>query len=247
MLKLYEFNDTDASDCLAVLNLAGNVKITRELNGAYSLDFAYPQDEKAKLLRVNRLICCEGQLFRILKTSRASDGKTQWEVECSHVYNADAQAVHLQNVPDFIGKSPYEVLQYAFQNTPFTLLGDTELQELGLTRMDADGFLMDFFSMDKTTPYEVVNTVIENCGKGEIYVDNYKIALVERIGADSNVRLEISRNLQNVTVERDMTDLITRLYPYGYEDLHIGSVNNDVQYLDSPNVSISGIREGFKD
>lgn len=247
MLKLYEFNDTDASDCLAVLNLSGNVKITRELNGAYSLDFTYPQDEKAKLLRVNRLICCEGQLFRILKTSRASDGKTQWEVECSHVYNADAQAVHLQNVPDFIGKSPYEVLQYAFKNTPFTLLGDTELKELGLTRMDADGFLMDFFSMDKTTPYEVVNTVIENCGKGEIYVDNYKIALVERIGADSNVRLEISRNLQNVTVERDMTDLITRLYPYGYEDLHIGSVNNDVQYLDSPNIAIYGIREGFKD
>lgn len=247
MLKLYEFNDTDASDCLAVLNLAGNVKITRELNGAYSLDFTYPQDEKAKLLRVNRLICCEGQLFRILKTSRASDGKTQWEVECSHVYNADAQAVHLQNVPDFIGKSPYEVLQYALKNTPFTLLGDTELKELGLTRMDADGFLMDFFSMDKTTPYEVVNTVIENCGKGEIYVDNYKIALVERIGTDSNVRLEISRNLQNVTVERDMTDLITRLYPYGYEDLHIGSVNNDVQYLDSPNIAIYGIREGFKD
>ena len=27
-----------------------------------------------------------------------------------------------------------------------------------------------------------LKALIENCGKGEIYADNYKIALVERIG-----------------------------------------------------------------
>lgn len=247
MLKVFEFDDLSAASCLAVLNNAGDAKITREINGVYTLGFSYPCDEKADYVRVNRLVLCEGQLFRIMKVSRESDGKTQLNVECTHVYNADAQSVHLQNVPDFIGKAPYEVLQYAFNGTPFTLLGDTELEALGLRRVDYDGFLIDFFSMDKTTPFEVMNTVIENCGKGEVYIDNYNIALVERIGGETKIRLELSRNLQNVTVERDMSGLITRLYPYGYEDLHIGSVNNDVQYIDSPNTEIYGIREGFKD
>ena len=247
MLKLFGYDDRDASDCLAVLNNAGDTKVMREINGAYTLEFTYPQDEKAELLTVNRLVQCGGQLFRIMKIGRVSDGKMLLNIECSHVYNADAQAVHLQNVPDHIGKSPYEVLEYAFSGTPFTLLGDTELSDLGLTRVDADGFLIDFFSMDKTTPYEVMSTVIENCGKGEIYIDNYNIALVERIGRDTDIRLELSHNLQNVTVERDMTDLVTRLYPYGYDDLHIGSVNDGVQYIDSPNISLYGVRSGYRD
>lgn len=247
MLKLFGHNDTDAAECIAVLNLAGDTKITREINGAYSLSFTYPCDEKAAEITVNSLILCEGQLFRIMRISRVSDGRTLLSVECEHVYNADAKAHHLQNVPDFIGKSPYEVLEFAFAGTPFTLIGDSKLSELGLARVDADGFLIDFFSMDKTTPYEVMSTVIENCGKGEIYIDNYNIALVERIGGDSKVRLELSRNLQNVTVERDMSELITRLYPYGYEDLHIGSVNGGVQYIDSPNISLYGVRSGYRD
>ena len=244
MLELFEY---DGKTLIAVLNNASEVKISREINGAYTLDFSCPSDDKAKLITVNRLIKCEGQLFRIMKVSRESEGTLKLNVSCSHVYNADAQSVHLQNVPDFIGTDPYEVLAYAFEGTAFTLLGDDALAESGLKRIGYDGFLIDFFNMDKTTPYEVMNTVIENCGKGEIYIDNYNIALVERIGADTQIRLELSRNLQNVTVERDMSELVTRLYPYGYEDLHIGTVNNEVQYIESANTQIYGIREGFKD
>lgn len=242
MLKLIKH---DNSDAVAVLNNAGEVKVSHEINGAYTLQFTYPHDEKAREIKINRLIDCEGQLFRIIRISK-EDSK-RLSVEGSHVYNTDSQAVHLQNIPDFIGASPYAVLQYAFSNTPFTLLGEEELSSLGLTPVGADGFLIDFFSMDKTTPYEVMNTVIENCGKGEIYIDNYNIALVEAIGRDTKIKLELSRNMQNVTVERDMSELITRLYPYGYEDLHIGSVNGDVQYIDSPNIALYGVREGFKD
>ena len=58
---------------------------------------------------------------------------------------------------------------------------DSELTKVGLKRVDYSGFKVDFFSMDKTNPYEAVKALIENCGKGEIYADNYKIALVERI------------------------------------------------------------------
>jgi hypothetical protein len=73
------------------------------------------------------------------------------------------------------------------------------------------------------------------------------VALVEKIGADRGVKLEISKNLKNVTIERDITNMITRLYPYGKDDAHIGSVNNNIQYIDSLNTALYGVREGYRD
>jgi len=245
MIKLYEYNNRNM--CVAYLEKAKNVTVSREINGEYDLTFEYPKDKKSNEIKVNRLIECEGQFFRIAKTERSADGTRIIKITAKHIYNADAKAVHLQNVPDFIGKQPHEVLEYAFSGTGFCLMSDEELEALGLKRVDADGFLIDFFSVDKTTPYDVMETVIKNCGKGEIYIDNEKIALVDRIGKDSGAVLKIGKNIKNVTVERDISEMVTRLYPYGYEDLHIGSVNNGVQYIDSPNAAVYGIREGFRD
>lgn len=245
MLRVYEYNDRKSP--LAELEKATAVKVSRELNGAYTLEFLYPDDEKSKEIRLNRYVECEGQFFRIVKTETTLNSGEQTSVYCEHVYMYDAAKIHLQNVPDFIGQSPTAVLSYAFSGTAFTLMSDDELAEKGLKRVDSDGFLIDFFSMDKTTPFEVMETVIENCGKGEIYIDNYKVALVERIGSNTTVELNTSVNMQDITVERDISEMITRLYPYGYDDLHIGTVNGGTQYIDSPNTAVYGVREGFKD
>ena len=121
MLKLM-----NGDKCTAFLNKASEVKVSREINGAYTLDFVYPYDDKAKLIKVNMLVDCEGQFFRIMTIEKESEGAVKLKVECLHVYNADAQKIHIQNIPDFIGKPPYTVLQSAFANTPYTLLGDDE-------------------------------------------------------------------------------------------------------------------------
>ena len=245
VLEVYEYNDIN--NRIAILQNAAGVKINREINGIYGLEFKHPRDEKAEEIKLNRYVLCEGQYFRVVRTRPSEEGEQDIFVECRHIYDVDAKEKHLQNVPDFIGKNPYEVFTYVFTDTKFEVLDTEELNALGLKPIGYDGFLMDFFSVDKTTPYDVVQTIIENCGKGEIYIDNYKIALVERIGTDTDIKLDLSKNLQSVSVERDMTDMVTRLYPYGYEDLHIGTVNNGVQYIDSPNTAIYGHKEGYRD
>lgn len=247
MLEAYAYDDKAAAAPLAVFESAKDVKINREINGAYNLYFTLPNTDKAEFAAVNAIIKCEGQLFRVIKSTRRTDGTEAFDFECSHVYNEDAQRIHIQNIPDYIGKSPYRVLREAFEDTPFTLLSAEECTALGMKRIDADSFKIDWFSTDKLTPYEVMQQVIENCGKGEIYVDNYKIALVEHIGNEKNVKLDISRNMQDLTIEKDISGLVTRLYPYGADDVHIGTVNSNIQYVDSPNISIYGVREGFKD
>ena len=245
MLEIYEYDDMN--NLVAVLQKAAEVKVSREINGAYGLEFKHPQDEKSREIKLNRYVCSEGQYFRVVRTRPSDGGDQSLYVECRHVYDVDAKEKHLQNVPDFIGKNPYEVFTYVFSDTKFEVLDNEALSAMGLTPIGYDGFLMDFFSVDKTTPYDVTQTIIENCGKGEIYIDNYKIALVERIGKGTHIKLDLSKNLQSVSVERDMTDMVTRLYPYGYEDLQIGTVNGGVQYIDSPNAAIYGCKEGYRD
>lgn len=230
-----------------VLDEAYNVKVTREINGANTLEFSYPLCKKAEYITNNKIVVCEGQAYRIMKAVTVRSERLSLEVMCSHVYNADAPNIHIQNIPDMIGVNPYEVLEAAFAGTRFSFISDGELEKMGMRRVDYDGFMIDFFSADKTNPYDVMLSLIENCGKGEIYADNYKIALVERIGKKTNIRLDISKNLRGISVERDITDMVTRLYPYGKDDAHIGSVNSGEQYIESANAEVYGVREGYRD
>lgn len=249
MLKLFPHDAKSfSSGQAAVLNDAVNVKISEEINGNRSLTFEYPiTDEKANMIKENMIAVCEGQGYRIVRVCREYDGSSKLEAECVHVYNADAPKIHLQNIPDLIGVLPKAVISRAFSNSPFSLFSDSELQSLNMRRVDYDGFKIDFFSVSKTNPYDVMQDVIANCGKGEIWADNYKIALVEKIGSDNGLRLSLDKNLENLRIERNSSDLITRLYPYGYEDAHVGSVNGAKQYIDSENIAVYGIREGYAD
>lgn len=246
MLKLLEYDSTNFKTGI-VLGDACDVRVTHEINGENMLEFTYPLNEKSALIHENMIVVCEGQAYRITKASAVKGEKSSMQVECRHVYNADAPNIHIQNIPDMIGVYPTNVIKAAIEGTKFSFMSDSELEKLGMRRVDYDGFKIDFFSTDKTNPYDVVKTVIENCGKGEIYADNYKIALVERIGSDTKIRLDVTKNLQDITIERDITDMVTRLYPYGKDDAHIGSVNNGVQYIQSGNAAIYGVREGYRD
>ena len=246
MLRILPYNSV-TFDKGIVIGDAYDVRVTYEINGERRLDFSYPINEKSEIISENKIVVCEGQAYRIIKVSKTIGEKNFITAECSHVYNADASNIHIQNIPDLIGKTPSYVLGQIFKNTKFSIMTDSELTKVGLKRVDYSGFKVDFFSMDKTNPYEAVKALIENCGKGEIYADNYKIALVERIGGESCLRLDLSKNMKDISIERDITDMVTKLYPYGKDDAHIGSVNSGKQYIISENADIYGVREGYRD
>lgn len=246
MLKILDYNAEDFTEGIT-LGDAYNVRVTHEINGTHMLEFTYPLNNKSEIIEENKLVVCDGQAYRIIRITRSRGGESTLDAECHHVYNADAPNIHLQNVPDMIGVNPVTVLARIFAGSKFTIISDSKLKQLGMRRVDSDGFLIDFFSTDKTNPFDVMKAIIESCGKGEIYADNYSIALVEKIGRDNHMRLDLTKNMQNISVERDITDMVTRLYPYGKNDAHIGSVNGGVQYIQSANVSVYGIREGYRD
>lgn len=101
MLRILPYNSV-TFDKGIVIGDAYDVRVTYEINGERRLDFSYPINEKSEIISENKIVVCEGQAYRIIKVSKTIGEKNFIAAECSHVYNADASNIHIQNIPDLI-------------------------------------------------------------------------------------------------------------------------------------------------
>ena len=247
MLKLHERTAT-RFDTGEVLNSAYEVAENRKINDISSLEFDYPIDEKGRLIKLNMLISCKGRLYEVLKIKRTMDGSDTFHIIAEGIFSYRAKKAFIPTMDDLMGKKPSYVLQQAVDKvTDFSLFTESELKERGMTWIDSGDFLIDVFAVDKTSLWDYIQSIIENCGRGELYNEGLKFALVKRIGRDNGVRLSLGKNAQNISIERSTEDLVTRLYPFGSNDLHIKSVNNGKEYIDSPNIAAYGVYAGYRD
>lgn len=242
-----------------ILHEAVNVSEQRHINDIACLQFDYPMGDKARLIKENMLLSCSGRIYEIIRITRTMDGRDIIQVVSEDMFSRRAKKAFLPNVPDMIGKTTSYVIRETLKKLSgdlepqFSLYTDAELQELGMQWVGDDAFKIDFFSTDKTNLWDFLHTVIECSGRGEIYSNGMKFALVERIGRDNGVRLTLDHNMQNLNIERSTEDMITKLYPFGAEDLtikHAKLANNGEygkEYILSPNAAIYGIHEGCKD
>ena len=255
--KLHEWNETDfTGGCLAYLNKAYEVAVFEGLQETHTVSFKYPmKDEKAELIKENRIVSVEGQAYRITLVKRDYSGSRIMTVKANRIFYDDALHHHLPTIGNdtdvtksTIGVDPYDVIKLAIADTKFELISDSELKKMGMTRIGADGVKIDFYPTDKINTYDVIQNVIEAYGRGEIYYDNYRFAVVERIGKDNGVRMSIKKNMTSLSVERSTQELTTRLYMYGKDDLTISSVNGGKPYIESEEgIEKYGIREAYRD
>ena len=258
---------TDSFETGEVLNNAYNIKETRILNDTGSIEFDYPYDEKARLISQNMLVSVNNHIYEISRTTRNISGTDTLHVYGTPHFVYEAQKAFIPTIGDHIGKSSRVVLQAAVkiisdfkeevkEKCIFHIMTNAELSEKGMKWVADDELLIDFFSTDKTNLWDVIKTIIENLGRGEIFhettIDSNNnivcnIAIVERIGTDNGVRLRLEKNMQSISIERNVSDMITRLWAFGSDDLTVSSVNGGKAYIDSPNIEQYGVQEGYKD
>ena len=258
---------TDSFETGEVLNNAYNIKETRILNDTGSIEFDYPYDEKARLISQNMLVSVNGHIYEISRTTRNMNGADSLHVYGTPHFVYEAQKAFIPTIGDNIGKSSRYVLKqaidiisefkkYVGERCIFHIMTEAELTAKGMKWVADDKLLIDFFSTDKTNLWDVIKTIIENLGRGEIYhetgIDSSNnvvcnIAIVERIGTDNGVRLRLEKNMQSISIERNVSDMITRLWAFGSDDLTVSSVNGGKAYIDSPNIEKYGVQEGYKD
>lgn len=258
---------TDSFETGEVLNNAYNVKETRILNDTGSIEFDYPYDEKARLISQNMLVSVNGHIYEISRTTRNMNGADSLHVYGTPHFVYEAQKAFIPTIGDHIGETSRAVLQAAVkiisdfkeevkEKCIFHIMTNAELSEKGMKWVADDELLIDFFATDKTNLWDVIKTIIENLGRGEIFhettIDSNNnivcnIAIVERIGTDNGVRLRLEKNMQSISIERNVSDMITRLWAFGSDDLTVSSVNGGKAYIDSPNIEKYGVQEGYKD
>lgn len=240
-IRIYPHNEKEfKSGGLGAIQNARDVCVSRNISGDCELTFTlHPSDEKMPLLSPENICDIQGQRYRI-KT--IDDDK----ITATAIYQ-DAAYKHIVRIADMIGKSPYEIMCKIFENTPVRVMTVGEVAALGMEWVTD---LTDFFEVSKVTPLGAMKNLTDTLEKYrhhcELYIDNYNIALVKQIGIDRGARLDTAYNAKEMKVKRDTSELITRLYPYGKEDMPIGKVNNSKNYIESENIT-TWEREGYEE
>ncbi|MBO5408891.1 MAG: phage tail protein [Clostridia bacterium] len=244
MIRVYSpgtsLDDMRLSNGLCTLNEATDICISQEINATPVLTFSLPTDVgKWKFLRQGYLILCEGQIYKIYKKARKKSGATTREVKALHIVSEAGQKL-LLTFPKQIGKTPRHIMTVAFSDTEFNVT--THLPN-GMEWVDTPTDFLD--DLSKVTPLKIVKTLIEKNGEGELYIDNYNIALVKKLVSNAGtMNVSTKFNAKSIADEEDGSDIVTRLYPFGKNDMPL---SGELPYIDSPLLDVIGLREGYRE
>lgn len=227
-----------------VLNKIEKPVVTLKLNGINELKFSYPMSaEEVPYFKINHIVTYMGVPYRIQRLTEVHNQTDEptVQVECQ-----DARMLDMGKkvIPDFfmIGKTPREMLVEAFSGTEYHVMTKAEVTAKGMEWWDVPTDL----ELNRTTPLKVLQQVIDLTGGGEIYLEDYNVALVKRIGQKRIVPLRFGKNLRGLERDIDARNLMTVVYPIGQDDLHIDYVTQgNQQYIRSRWADVFGKIEGY--
>ncbi|GMA49313.1 hypothetical protein GCM10025857_06700 [Alicyclobacillus contaminans] len=214
---------------LAILDKAFNVVITDQLitdtNGQETLTFSLPLDDPKVAVLDNELHVQVGGsefVIRIIQSGWDSgQGIPTVDVTCEAVWYDLAEYDPIQTL-NYQSVGPAVVMQAILQSTDFTV-GTVEITTPG-----------DFSITQPTNPLAAIRQIPTVYG-GELQFDsiNRKVHLLQQVGSEKGVLFAYGKNLKSNKRVIDTRYLVTRLYPYGTNNLDISSVNNGVPYIEN--------------
>jgi len=226
---------------LGIIHDATEARLIRRVNGDRSLRLTCPWTEKnANLLIADRLICYDGQYYRItIPTRRERGGKKAISLEAPHVmYDLrHSYIVNIETAEDeetIDGITGTQALMQVLAGTPFTP-GTVDIDAVKLE-------YLDLLEVPRTTALE---QIIDRWG-GEIVPDNWTINLREQSGVDRGLQIRVGKNIDGVEMTEDINEVVTRLHVLGYQGANFESINGGKNYLDSDAIGrYAFVREGY--
>ena len=223
MIKIFDENDKDFSS-------AGNIVINptkcleykkKSLNGWYievEMPIKYKQYiKKDKLCVIKTKSKLNPQAFRIGENIQYTNRKITFTAD--HVM-FDAKDYFLVDVRP-TNLNGINALNYINQRTdnvsPFTMYSDVE-------NVDTAYFI-------RKNLLEAWAT-IEERWNGVFDADNWNISFLQNVGNDNGATIIYGKNMQSMEIYEDWSNVVTRLYPAGYDGLMLPEeyIESDVQY-----------------
>lgn len=212
----------------------------RKINGDHCLRVEAPWTEwNANLLIADRLICYEGQFYRITIPSRKDRaGRRSIGLEAPHVLY-DLEHSYIVNIetkedPEFIdGITARQALEQVLAGTPFTV---------GVVDVDEK---LDYLDLLEVSRFEALSQIVEIWG-GEMIADNWTIHLLKEAGEDRGLQIRVGKNIDGLECTEDISAVVTRLHVLGYQGANFEEINDGKNYIDSENIGrYAYVREGY--
>lgn len=235
-IKLY---DKTGNNLIGELDNIERAKVIEERNGEFKLELTYVIGSalQESIVEGNILVAKANdrflnQKFRIYATRKMMTNRI--EVFARHI-SYDLANDFIEKL-DIINQSCEYCLNQIFRNSQFSTgyRGYSDIvnaQDYKISMVNALSAIMG-----------TEGSVIDTFGTGpEILRDNTNIHVLERRGHDNGVEIAYSKNMTDITVDEDRTDLITRIYAYAKTSDDQGGeviITAPNKFVDSPNIGL---------
>lgn len=219
MLRLFGITDTtfQTNGDMIIQPLYANVR--KEDNGDFTLTIDTTLDYVDDLTEGMIIVCTTPQGDQPFRVHNVTQTRKKLTAICRHVfYDSENYLIADSYVVDRDANDALDHLNSATEPaSPFTTISDISVQ--------------GSYRCARKSLFEAVQEVVERWG-GHLTRDNWQIGLRESIGADNGVTVQYAKNLQNITVEYDWSDVVTKLMPEGFDGLLLPEVylTSDIQY-----------------
>lgn len=219
MLKVFSSTDKIfSSNGDAVINGARAI-VHKEDNGDYSVNLDCSLDYIDYVKSKNILVAPTPTGYQGFRIENVETTRTKIKALCKHLYyDSDNYLIADSYVVDKNCNDALDHLNNATDTpSPFTTLSDiTSINSYRCVRKSLN---------------EAITTVIERWG-GHLVRDNYNIQVRENIGADNGVTIQYKKNLKEISVTYDWSNVCTKLLPVGKDGFLLDSlyVYSEIQY-----------------
>lgn len=227
MTFIYDKNSRDFNTAGLGTLIPSSCVVSEELNGSYELEMEHPYDQwdKWKRIDTNNIIVVDTpigrQPFRIYAITPTMEGIS---VNARHIFydlldnlcssiDINSTAVNVLNT----------IVNSMKLNMPFTF--STDITKIGSIVMENENPVTALLSDDDDRPGFV------KVFGGEILRDGLNVNISKSIGADRGVTIAYGKNLVGLEVEEDISDVATRVYPIGEDELQLSGGYIDSQYI----------------
>ena len=192
----------------------GNVEVKDSINEVTTLSFDYPvKSPKFKYIECENLIHFDKEYY-FIKTPefrRDDGGKLYIHVECKHL--SDTLASQLISIEEITPLNVIDLMKIALQ------YNENGKPTLGwkIGKVTVDRVACRGLEANESSPFSILLTIAEKYS-GVLVFDSEKME-VNMYPAESQdhpkLDLQVSKNLKEISIKYDTTEMVTRMYGYG--------------------------------
>lgn len=219
MIKLFGVTDTTFTTNGDKVIVPLKAKIHKVDNGDFCLDLETGLEYVNDLTEGRILVVPTPQGEQGFRVGNVQKTKRKLITKCWHIFYDSENYLILDSY--VVNKDCNDALDHLNSATtpasPFTTISD-------ITTIDS-------YRCVRKSLYEAIQTVLERWG-GHLVRDNFTIGIRTTIGQDNGVTVRYGKNLQDITVEYNWDNVVTDLYPTGYDGIMLEEQHlvSEIQY-----------------